>query len=183
MIRALRPSAITTLPIAGWNIALTTTATVVIGPSAGGYSLTIVAGSNTWVGAAGPTGEVIFAGATPPPRLDADVPWWVRINTASVSSYVSGQVSPPVDLPDIVHPVYSDDALAIAAASAAIDGGTHVIDDYEIEFPAGLTVAPGMVVAEPGGAVGQVEDIAWRATPAYTEATATVRTYTAMTAG
>lgn len=182
MIRALRPSAITTLPIVGWNIANTTPVTVALCPAPGGYACTISAGGDTWYGAAKADGKVTFSGGAPP-RLDADVPWWVRINTASVSSYVSGQVSPPVDLPDIVHPVYSDDALAIAAASAAIDGGTHVIDDYEIEFPAGLTVAPGMVVAEPGGAVGQVEDIAWRATPAYTEATATVRTYTAMTAG
>ncbi|NLW80394.1 MAG: hypothetical protein GXY42_01795, partial [Desulfovibrionales bacterium] len=93
------------------------------------------------------------------------------------------RLGPAVDLPDEVHPVYGEDALALARATAAIDAAAHYIDDITVTCPLGLGAGLGDVVSVPvdGVAViGQVESITWTATPDGTMEQAVIRRHVAI---
>jgi len=100
--------------------------------------------------------------------LDAELGWHLLLTTTGTESQRTIRVNPSVDLPDEIHPIYGDDDIALARATAAIDAAAHYIDDVTVTCPIGLGAGLGDVASVPvdGAAViGQVESTTWTGTP------------------
>lgn len=178
MIRAIRPSAMAqdeASLVTGWNVSpnLAYVLRLLPGPASCGVFLfaadgtTLIATGAALAGTEQPcvllpqTGQTIG-------MVDAELGWHLLITTTGTESQREIRIGPAVDLPDEIHPVYGDDDLGLARATAAIDGAAHYIDDVTVSCPLGLGAGLGDVVSVPvdGAAVaGQVESITWTATP------------------
>lgn len=115
--------------------------------------------------------------------MDADIGWHLLLTTAGTESQREIRINPQVDLPDEIHPIYGDDDMALTRATAAIDEAAHYRDDVTVTCPLGLGAGIGDVVNVPvdGVAViGQVESIAWTATPDGQAEQAVIRRYVAI---
>jgi VCBS repeat-containing protein len=100
--------------------------------------------------------------------VDADQGWHMMLTTIGTESQRTIRISPAVDLPDEIHPIYGDDDLALVRATAGIDASSHYIDDVTVSCPLGLGAGLGDIASVPvDGApvVGQVESITWTGTP------------------
>ena len=115
--------------------------------------------------------------------VDADLGWHLLLTTDGTESQREIRISPAVDLPDEIHPIYGDDDMALARASAAIDEAAHYRDDVTVSCPLGLGAGLVDVVSVPvdGAAiVGQVESITWTATPDGASEQAVIRRHVAI---
>lgn len=192
MIRAHRVNATAqddATPISGWNISPNT-----------GYKLAILPGTTScgillWDedGTLVATGAALVGTEQPCVLLpqtwqtigmvDADLGWHLLISTDGTESQREIRINPAVDLPDEIHPVYGDDDMGLARATAAIDEAAHYRDDMTVTCPLGLGAGLGDVVSVPvdGVAViGQVESITWTATPDGTTEQSVIRRHVAI---
>jgi VCBS repeat-containing protein len=100
--------------------------------------------------------------------VDADLGWHLLLTTVGTEAHREIRINPAVDLPDEIHPVYGDDDMGLARATAAIDEAAHYRDDVTATCPLGLGASLGDVASVPVdgvAVVGQVESITWTATP------------------
>ena len=193
MIRAIRPEAMAqddASVIAGWNIAPNEAYVVLVmpGPSACGVILydetasTIIASGAAVVGTAKECVLYLYGGQMVD-MVDADLGWHLLLTTTGTESQRTIRIGHAVDLPDEIHPVYGDDDLALARATAAIDAAAHYIDDVTVTCPLGLGAGLGDVVSVPvdgAAVVGHVESITWTATPDGTMDQAVIRRHVAI---
>jgi VCBS repeat-containing protein len=193
MIRAIRPNAVAqddAALITGWNIApnVAYTITLLPGASACGVLLydedgsTLIASGSALAGTSQPctltpqTGQTISV-------MDADLSWHLLLTTAGTESQRTIRIGPMVDLPDEIHPVYGDDDMSAARATAAINEGAHYIDGITVSCPLGLGAGLGDVVSVPVDGeqvIGQVESISWVGTPDGATETAVIRRHVAI---
>lgn len=178
MIRAIRPAAMAqddASPIRGWNVApnVAYVLRLLPGSSSCGVFLyaedgtTMVASGAALVGTEQPCILIPQAGQTIG-MLDSDLGWHLLLTMEGIGSPREIRIGPAVDLPDEIHPVYGEDALALVRATAAIDAAAHYLDDVTVSCPLGLGAGLGDVVSVPvdgTAVVGQVESITWTATP------------------
>jgi hypothetical protein len=118
--------------------------------------------------------------------VDADLGWHLLLTTAGTELQRTIRIGPTVDLPDEVHPAYADDDMALARATAAIDGAAHYLDDVAVACPRGLGAGLGDVVSVPvdgTAVVGQVESVTWTATPDGTPDQVMIRRHVAIAPG
>lgn len=188
MIRAIRPSAMAQSEasmISGWNIAPNLAYTVVLlpGPASCGVLLydedgsTMIGTGAALTGTAQPCILIPQSGQTVG-MVDADLGWHMLLTTIGTESQRTIRIGHAVDLPDEIHPVYGDDELALARATAAINAAAHYIDDVTVTCPLGLGAGLGDVVSVPVdgvAVVGQVESVTWTATPDGTTETAVIK--------
>lgn len=193
MIRAIRPNAMAQDDAAmasGWNVApnLAYVLHLLPGPASCGALLygedgsTLIATGAALVGTAQPCVLIPQSGQTVE-MVDADLGWHLLLTTTGTESHRTIRIGPAVDLPDEIHPVYGDDDIALARATAAIDAAAHYVDDVTVTCPLGLGAGLGDVVSVPvdgGAVVGQVESITWTATPDGTTETAVIRRHVAI---
>lgn len=193
MIRAIRPSAMAqddASLVSGWNVAPNVAYTLVLLP--GGAScgvllldeagLTLVASGAALVGTNQPCVLAPQSGQAVG-MVDADLGWHLLLSTAGTESQRTIRIGPAVDLPDEIHPVYGDDALALARATAAIDSAAHYIDDVTVTCPLGIGAGLGDVVSvfvDGAAVVGQVESITWVGMPDGVIETAVIRQHVAI---
>lgn len=100
--------------------------------------------------------------------VDVDLGWHLLISSTGTEPPQTVRLSVPVDLPDEIHPIYTNEALGLARATALIDEHTHYADDIRIMAPLLAQIAPGdMATANWGGQmlVGQVDSQGFEATP------------------
>ena len=115
--------------------------------------------------------------------LDAEMGWHLLLTTTGAESQREIRIGPVVDLPDEIHPVYGDDDIALARATAAIDEAAHYRDDVPVSCPLGLGAGLGDIVSVPvdGVAVaGQAESITWTAIPNGASEQAVIRRHVAI---
>lgn len=188
MIRAIRPSAMArddASLVADWNVAPNLAYTLILLPGAASCGVllydddgsTLIATGAALVGTAQPCVLIPQTGQTVG-MVDADLGWHLLVTTAGTESQRTIRLGPAVDLPDEIHPVYGDDDIALARATAAINEAAHYVDDITVTCPLGLGAGLGDVVSVlvDGVAVaGQVEGITWTATPDGTTETAVIR--------
>jgi VCBS repeat-containing protein len=193
MIRAIRPAAMAqddVAKVAGWNVApnVAYVLRLLPGSSSCGVLLydedgsTLVATGAALVGTAQPCILIPQSGQTVG-MVDADLGWHMLLTTIGTESQRTIRLGPAVDLPDEIHPVYGDDGMALARATAAIDQAAHYIDDVTVTCPLGLGAGLGDVVSVPVdgvAVVGQVESITWTATPDGTTEQAVIRRHVAI---
>ena len=193
MIRAIRPNAMArddARLVSGGNIAPNLAYTVVLLPGSASCGVllydedgsTLVATGAALVGTQQPCVLLPQSGQGVG-MVDADLGWHLLITTTGTESQRTIRIGPAVDLPDEIHPVYGDDALALARAKAAIDAAAHYIDDITVTCPLGLGAGLGDVVSVPVdgvAVVGQVESITWTATPDGATETAVIRRHVAI---
>ncbi len=178
MIRAIRPNAMArddATMISGWNIApnLAYVLRLLPGEAACGALLYDETGTTMIATGAAPVGTgqpcvLLPQAGQAIGMVDADLGWHLRLTITCTESQRTIRIGPAVDLPDEIHPVYGDDELALARATAAIDPAAHYIDDIAVTCPLGLGAELGDVVSVPvdgAAVVGQVESITWTATP------------------
>jgi len=175
--------------VSGWNIAPNLAYTLRLLPGAASCGVLLYDEDNALVA----TGAALVGTEQPcilTPQtgravemVDADLGWHLLLTTTGTETQREIHIGPAVDLPDEVHPVYGDDALALARATAAIDEAAHYRDDVTVVCPLGLGAGLGNVISVPVdgvGVVGQVESITWTATPDGTPAQAVIRRYVAI---
>lgn len=193
MIRAIRPNAMAeddASMISGWNVAPNIAYILVLLPGSASCGVllydetgsTLIATGASLVGTAQPCVLLPQTGQTVG-MVDADLGWHLLLTTAGTESQRTIRLGPAVDLPDEIHPVYGDDALSLARATAAIDAAAHYIDDITVTCPLGLGAALGDVVSLPVdgvAVVGQVESITWTATSNGAIETAVIRRHVAI---
>lgn len=193
MIRAIRPNAMAqddASLISGWNVAPNLAYTLILLPGSASCGVllydesgsTLVATGAALTGTAQPCVLLPQTGQTVG-MVDADLGWHLLVTTTGTESQRTIRIGPAVDLPDEIHPVYSDDAMAFARATAAIDAAAHYIDDVTVTCPLGLGAGLGDVVSVPVdgvAVVGQVESITWTATPDGTSEQAVIRRHVAI---
>jgi VCBS repeat-containing protein len=176
--------------VTGWNIAPNLAYTLLLLPGASSCGVllydddasTLVASGAALTGTEQPCVLIPQTGQTIE-MVDADLGWHLLLTTTGTESQRTIRIGPAVDLPDEIHPVYGDDGMALARATAAIDAATHYVDDVTVTCPLGLGAGLGDVVSVPvDGAevVGQVESITWTATPDGTTETAVIRRHVAI---
>jgi len=174
--------------ISGWNIAPNLEYSVVLtpGPASCGVFLfeggRIVASGAALVGTEQPCVLIPHSGQVLG-MVDADLGWHLRLTTTGAEQQRTIGIGPAVDLPDEIHPVYADDALALARATAGIDASARYIDDLTVSCPLGLGAGLGAIAGVPvdGAAViGQVEGITWAGTPNGASDQAVIRRYVAI---
>lgn len=122
-------------------------------------------------------------GSTDIGMLDADLGWHLLLTTTGTEAQRTVRIGPAVDLPDEVHPVYQDDDLALARATAAINDAAHYVDEVTVSCPTGLGAWLGDVVSVPVDGeevVGQVESITFTGTPDGAMETAVIRRHVAI---
>lgn len=193
MIRAIRPSAMAqddAAIVSGWNVAPNVAYTLLLLPGSSSCGVLLYAGDGSTLIA---TGAALTGTAQPCVLLpqtgqtvemvDGDLGWHLLITTIGTESQRTIRLGPAVDLPDEIHPVYGDDGLALARATAAIDAAAHYVDDIAVTCPLGLGAGLGDVVSVPvdgAAVVGQVESITWTATPDGTTEQAVIRRHVAI---
>lgn len=193
MIRAIRPSAVArddAAMITGWNVSPNVGYTVVLTPGASACGVllfdadmvALVASGSGLVGTDQPvillpqTGQVIG-------MVDAELGWHLLVTTDGTEAPRLIRIGPAVDLPDEIHPVYTDDSMALARATAAINSGASYVDDVTVACPLGIGGGIGAVASAPVdgvAVVGQVESVTWSGTPDGTIETAVIRRHTAI---
>lgn len=192
MIRAIRPAAMAqddAAMIGGWNISPNIEYGLYLtpGPSACGVFLfdagmaTLIASGAALVGTAQPCVLVSQSGTVG--MVDQELGWHLLLTTDGTETERTVRIGPAVDLPDEIHPAYADDDLAVARATAGIDGTTHYIDDLTVTFPLGLGAGLGDVASVPvdgASVIGQVESITWTGTPNGVSETAVIRRHVAI---
>lgn len=191
MIRAIRPSAVArddaTL-ITGWNIAPNVAYTVSLSVSASAVVVLLADADNSGligsglalVGADQPVTIMPMTGQTIG-MVDADLGWHLLVTTTGAEGDRTIRIGPAVDLPDEIHPIYTDDDMALARATAAINAGACYVDDVSVTCPLGLGAGIGGVASAPvdgTAVVGQVESVTWSGSPAGTSETAVIRRHT-----
>lgn len=193
MIRAIRPNAMAqddAAMVVDWNIAPNVAYTLVLLPGSASCGVllydeagsVLVASGAALVGTEQPCVLVPQTGQTVG-MVDADIGWHLLLTTVGTESQRTIRVGPAVDLPDEIHPVYGEDDLALARATAAIDAAAHYIDDVSVTCPLGLGAGLGDVVSVPvdGAAViGQVESVTWTGTPGGAPEQAVIRRHVAI---
>lgn len=115
--------------------------------------------------------------------VDAELGWHLLLTTIGTESQREIRINPTVDLPDEIHPIYGDNDMAMARATAAIDEAAHYRDDVTATCPLGLGAGIGDIVnvsVDGVAVVGQVESITWTATPDGTPEQAVIRRYVAI---
>jgi VCBS repeat-containing protein len=115
--------------------------------------------------------------------VDVELGWHLLVTTTGTESQRAIRIGPAVDLPDEIHPVYSDENMALARATAAIDEAAHYRDDMAVACPLGLNATLGAVVSAPVDGVplvGQAESITWTGTPDGTSEPAVIRRHVAI---
>ena len=115
--------------------------------------------------------------------VDAELGWHLLLTTTGTESQREIRIGPSVDIPDEIHPVYADDDMALARATAAIDDAAHYRDDVAVTCPLGLGVGLGGIVLVPVDGVsviGHVESITWTGTPSGTIDQAVIRRHVAI---
>lgn len=191
MIRAHRIDATAhddTSLVSGWNISpnLAYTLAVLPGPTSCGVLLyadnALVATGAALVGTDQPCVLLPQAGQTVE-MVDIDFGWHLLLTTIGTETQREIRINPQVDLPDEAHPVYGDDDMALARATAAIDEAAHYRDDVTVSCPLGLGAGLGDMVSVPvdgAAVVGQVESITWAATPDGATEQAVIRRHVAI---
>jgi VCBS repeat-containing protein len=174
--------------VSGWNITPNVAYTLVIMPGAVSCGIllynadgALLASGAALVGNDQPC--VLNANGYNLGMLDADLGWHLLLTTTGSESQRTIRIGPAVDLPDEIHPVYGDDGLALARATAAIDAAAHYIDDVNATCPLGLGAGLGDVVSVPVdgvAVVGQIESITWTATPDGTTEQGVIRQHVAI---
>lgn len=178
MIRAHRVSATAhddASLISGWNIApnLPYVLRLLPGPASCGVFLygedgpTLIATGAALTGTAQPCVLIPQTWQTIG-MIDGELGWHLLLTTTGTESQRTIRIGPAVDLPDEIHPIYGDDDMALARATAGIDEAAHCIDDVTVTCPLGLGAGLGDVVSVPVdgvAVVGQVESITWTGTP------------------
>ena len=175
--------------ISGWNITPNVAYSLLIlpGPASCGVLLysedgTLVASGAALAGTEQPcvllpqTGQTIG-------MVDADLGWHLLLTTIGTESQREIRINPAVDLPDEIHPVYGDDDLGLARATAGVDEAAHYRDDVTVSCPLGLGAGMGDIVSVPVdgvAVVGQVESITWTATPDGVTEQVVIRRYVAI---
>jgi len=193
MIRAHRVNATAqdeTTFISGWNISPNVQYSVTIIPGASSCAILLYKGKE----------ELVAAGAFLPGEqqpcvlipqsghtvgmVDEELGWHVLLATIhGTEDPRTFRMEPVVDLPDEIHPIYSDDDLAVARARAAIDEAAHYRDDVTATYPLGLGAGLGDVVSVPVDGVpviGQSESITWTGTPDGSSEQAVIRRHVAI---
>jgi VCBS repeat-containing protein len=175
--------------IAGWNIAPNVEYSVTLTPgstSCGVFLFSsagaLVASGAALVGTANPCVLAPQSGQTVG-MIDTELGWHLLLTTTGTESQRTIRINPAVDLPDEIHPIYADDALALVRATAGIDASAHYIDDLTVSCPLGLGAGLGDVVSVPvdgTAVVGQVESITWTGTPSGASEQAVIRRHVAI---
>lgn len=193
MIRAIRPSAVArddASLIGGWNIApnvgytisLSVSASAVVVILASLDGATLIGSGLALVGVDQPVTITPVSGQTIG-MVDADLGWHMLVTTDGTEGERSIVMDPMVDLADEIHPVYTDDSMALARATAAINAGASYVDDVTVACPRGIGGGIGAVASAPVdgvAVVGQVESVTWSGTPDGTIETAVIRRHTAI---
>lgn len=193
MIRAIRPQAMAqddASLVSGWNVSPNVAYTVQLNPGSSACGVLVYNEDQTAIIASGAglvgTGQPVilhpYSGRTIG-MIDADLGWHLLLSTDGTEYPRTIKIGPAVDLPDEIHPIYADDALAVVSATAGVNDHAHYIDDISVTCPLGLGAGLGDVASVPvdGVAVaGQVESITWTATPNGTSDAAVVRRYVAI---
>lgn len=193
MIRAIRLNAMAqddATIVSGWNVAPNVAYVLLLLPGAsscgvflfGEDGVTLVASGAALVGTDQPCILIPQTGQTIG-MVDEAFGWHLLLTTAGTESQRTIRLGPAVDLPDEIHPVYGDDSMALARATAAIDAAAHYIDDVTVACPLGLGGGLGDVVSVPvdgAAVVGQVGSITWTATPDETTEQAVIRRHVAI---
>lgn len=193
MIRAIRPAAVArddASLITGWNIApnvgytvtlsVSASAVVVILSSADGSDL--IGSGLALVGTDHPVTITPVSGQTAG-MVDADLGWHLLVTSSGTEGERTITIDPMVDLADEIHPIYTDDDMALARATAAINSGTCYVDDVGVVCPLGVGAGIGAVTSVPvdgAAVVGQIESVTWSGTPDGTSETAVIRRHTAI---
>ncbi len=193
MIRAIRPNAMAqddASMISGWNVSPNVAYTLVLFPGAASCGVLLYDddGSALIASGAALTGTDKPAILTPQTgqtigMVDEDLGWHLLLTTTGAAAQRTIRIGPAVDLPDEIHPVYGDDDLALARATAAIDAAAHYIGDMTVSCPLGLGAGLGDVVSVPVDGVaivGQVESITWTAAPDGATEQAVIRRHVAI---
>lgn len=193
MIRAHRVSATAqddASLVTGWNIAPNVGYVLRLLPSSVSCGVFLYAEDGTTLLASG----AALAGTEQPcvlipqPGLivgmvDAELGWHLLLTTVGTESQRRIRINPAVDLPDEIHPVYADDGLALARATAGVDESAHYQDDVTVSCPLGLGAGLGDVVSVPVdgvAVVGQVVSVTWTATPDGASEQAVIRRHVAI---
>lgn len=191
MIRAIRPSAVArddASLIGGWNIApnvgytisLSVSASAVVVILASLDGATLIGSGLALVGVDQPVTITPVSGQTIS-MVDADLGWHLLVTASGTEGERTITIDPMVDLADEIHPIYTDDGMALARATAAINAGACYVDDVSVACPLGLGAGIGGVASAPvdgAAVVGQVESVTWSGTPDGTIETAVIRRHT-----
>jgi len=175
--------------ISGWNIAPNVSYSIAMTPgttSCGVFlfaeSGALVASGAGLVGAEQPCVLIPQSGQSIG-MIDAELGWHLLLTTVGTEAQRTIRINPAVDLPDEIHPIYGDDALALVRATAGIDGAAHYIDDLTVTCPLGLGAGLGDVASVPVdgvAVVGQVESITWTGTPNGAQEQSVIRRHVAI---
>ena len=176
--------------ITGWNVSPNVGYTVVLTPGATAcgallFDADMTALVASGAGLVGTDQPVILLPQTGQAigMVDADLGWHLLLTTTGTEAQQTIRIGPAVDLPDEIHPIYTDDNTALARATAAINAGASYVDDVTVACPLGLGAGIGDVVSVPVdgvAVVGQVESITWTATPDGATAQTVIRRHTAI---
>jgi hypothetical protein len=173
--------------VAGWNLAPNVSYVLHLLPGAEACGVllynedesTLVASGGALTGAEQPCVLVPWPGQAIG-MVDADLGWHLLLTTVGTESRRTIRITPAVDLPDEVHPVYADDAMAVAKATATIDSAAHYVDEVTVTVHEGPVVRPGEiaeVVVDGQTMRGQVESVVFEGTPDGATETITMRCY------
>jgi len=175
--------------IGGWNISPNVEYTVALTPGATSCGVFLFAGGGALVasGAALVGTEqpcvLIPQSGQAISMIDAELGWHLMLTTVGTEQQRTIRINPAVDLPDEIHPIYADDALALVRATAGIDASAHYIDELAVSCPLGLGVGLGDVANVPVDGVdvvGQVESLTWTGTPNGASEQAVIRRHVAI---
>lgn len=160
--------------VSGWNIAPNIAYTILLFPSAAScgvllYSAeeVLLASGAALVGASQPC-VLRPQTASAIEMVDTEFGWHLLLTTTGMEPEQTVRIGPTVDLPDEIHPIYGEDSLALARATAAIDAAAHYVEDATISLPQGIDPALGDIISIPvddAPFIGAVESITWTATP------------------
>ena len=175
--------------ISGWNIAPNIDYTLILAPSLSACGVllydadmsVLIASGAALVGDGQPC--VLIPQQGDVGMVDAELGWHLLLSTVGTEAQREIHIGPSVDLPDENHPIYADDDLTLARATAAIDAAAHYSDVVTVSCPLGLGAGLGDVVGVPVdgvAVVGQIESIQWTATPAGAIDTAVIRRHIAI---
>lgn len=192
MIRAHRVSATAqddASLVSGWNIAPNVSYVLRLTPSAGSCGVFLYDESNVLVASG-----AVLSGTDQPCALipqtgqsvgmvDGDLGWHLLISADGTETMREIRINPSVDLPDEIHPIYVDDDMALARATAAIDAAAHYPEDVAVSCPLGFGAGIGDIVSAPVDAapvVGQGESITWTGAPGGASEQVVIRRYVAI---
>lgn len=161
--------------IVGWNISPNTGYTLQLSVTASGAVVlllstdgsTLIGSGTTSIGAAQPVTVTPVSGQAVD-MADPSLGWHLLLTTDGTEGTRSITLDPLVDLPARTNPVYADDGLSLAVATADINAGTHYTQDVVVSCTLGFVASVGDTASVPVDdvtVVGQVESITWSGTP------------------